>query len=204
MKSVKELASSQLSPMEAAAMAATMNKLIVAPILSDPFISAEMNGMNESNACLEAGIKATRSGVCTGDIATKNNARTAAFNSLKSYLKGVSGVTSNQDNKLAAAYLLELLYRPGKRVANLGYTKKTGAFNSIHSNLKLAQALAYITQLGITAMVTDFANVHEVFPQTAYRPTCSQAFAGCLWCTGALSKAGIKILHMYHDLLCPH
>ncbi len=167
-KSIRNLAPSLLLPTEVVATAERLDELISGAIQNDAFVTSELAAMNAGLVSLKAAIQAKRAGLYTADLAAKDDARVSAFRGIVSLLQGISGVASKADNKRAADYLLDVIDRQGKRADNLSYTRKTGAFTSILANFNQPDAQAYITQLGIADMVTEFTNAQNDF-EAEYR-----------------------------------
>jgi hypothetical protein len=143
-KSIKNLAPSLLLSTEVVAAAERLDELLSGTIKNDPFITSELAAMNVCLASLKAAIQAKRTSLFTADLALKDAVRVNSFRGIVSMLQGISGVTSKPDNKRSADSLLDIINRQGKRVDNLGYTRKTGAFTSILANFGQQDAQAYL------------------------------------------------------------
>jgi hypothetical protein len=167
-KSIKNLAPSLLLSTEVVAAAERLDELVSGTIKNDAFVTSELAAMNISLQSLKAAIQTKRTGLFTSDLAEKDQKRVQAFRGIVSMLQGISGVLSKADNKRAADYLLDIIDRQGKRADNLSYTRKTGAFTSILANFGQQDAQAYISQLGLADMVTEFTNAQNDF-ETVYR-----------------------------------
>jgi hypothetical protein len=167
-KSIKNLAPSLLLSTEVIAAAERLDELISRAIKNDAFVTSELAAMNACLVSLKAAIQAKRTSLFTADLATKDDARVTSFRGIVGMLHGISGVISKPDNKRTADSLLDIINRHGKRVDNLGYTRKTGAFTSILANFGQQDSQAYITQLGLAYMVTEFTNAQNYF-ETVYR-----------------------------------
>jgi hypothetical protein len=167
-KSIKNLAPSLLLSTEVVAAAERLDDLVSGVIKNDAFVTSELAAMNACLVSLKAAIQSKRTGLFTSDLAEKDQMRVQAFRGIVSMLQGISGVLSKADNKRAADYLLDIIDRQGKRADNLSYTRKTGAFTSILANFGQQDAQAYITQLGLAEMVTEFTNAQNAF-ESVYR-----------------------------------